>query len=97
MVIEEGVAEPQEIDEMWRIFIRSGRAPFELMDRVGLDVVLAIEEHYAAVRPELPAGPRKLLRDQIDRGWLGTKTGRGFYDYAAGPGGDDSGCDRAAG
>ena len=82
MVVEEGVAEPQEIDEMWRIFIRSGRSPFELMDRVGLDVVLAIEEHYAAVRPGLPAGPRKLLRDQIDRGQLGTKTGRGFYDYA---------------
>jgi 3-hydroxybutyryl-CoA dehydrogenase len=85
MVVEEGVAEPQEIDEMWRIFIRSGRSPFEAMDHVGLDVVLAIEEHYAAVRPALPAGPRKLLRDQVDRGRLGTKTGRGFYDYAGGP------------
>jgi len=88
MVVEEEVAEPEEIDEMWRIFIRSGRAPFELMDRVGLDVVLAIEEHYAAVRAGLPPGPRKLLRDQIDRGRLGTKTGRGFYDYAAAPEGD---------
>ena len=85
MVVEEGVAEPQEIDEMWRIFVRSGRSPFEAMDHVGLDVVLAIEEHYAAVRPGLPAGRRKLLRDQIDRGRLGTKTGRGFYDYAAAP------------
>jgi 3-hydroxybutyryl-CoA dehydrogenase len=85
MVVEEGVAEPQEIDEMWRIFVRSGRSPFEAMDHVGLDVVLAIEEHYAAVRHGVPAGPRKLLRDQIDRGRLGTKTGRGFYDYAAAP------------
>jgi 3-hydroxybutyryl-CoA dehydrogenase len=85
MVVEEGVAEPQEIDEMWRIFVRSGRSPFEAMDRVGLDVVLAIEEHYAAVRPGLPVGPRKLLRNHIDRGRLGTKTGRGFYDYAAAP------------
>ena len=85
MVVEEGVAEPQEIDEMWKIFVRSGRSPFEAMDHVGLDVVLAIEEHYAAVRPGLPAGPRKLLRDHIDKGQLGTKTGRGFYDYAAAP------------
>jgi 3-hydroxybutyryl-CoA dehydrogenase len=85
MVVEEGVAEPKDIDEMWKIFIRSGRSPFEAMDHVGLDVVLAIEEHYAAVRPGLPAGPRKLLRDQIDSGRLGTKAGRGFYDYAAAP------------
>jgi 3-hydroxybutyryl-CoA dehydrogenase len=85
MVVEEGVAEPQDIDEMWKIFVRSGRSPFEAMDHVGLDVVLAIEEHYAAVRHGLPAGPRKLLRDHIDRGRLGTKTGRGFYDYAAPP------------
>jgi 3-hydroxybutyryl-CoA dehydrogenase len=85
MVVEEGVAEPQEIDEMWRIFVRSGRSPFEMMDHVGLDVVLAIEEHYAAVRPGLPAGPRKVLRDHIDQGRLGTKTGRGFYDYTAAP------------
>ena len=70
---------------MWKIFVRSGRSPFEAMDHVGLDVVLAIEEHYAAVRPGLPDGPRKLLRDQIDRGRLGTKTGRGFYDHTAPP------------
>jgi 3-hydroxybutyryl-CoA dehydrogenase len=41
-----------------------GRAipPFRLMDRVRLDVVLNIEEHYAEVRPGIPEGPRKLLR-----------------------------------
>jgi 3-hydroxybutyryl-CoA dehydrogenase len=51
------------------------------MDRVGLDVVLAIEEHYAAVRYGIPEGPRKLLREYIDQGRLGVKTERGFYDY----------------
>ena len=50
------------------------------MDRVGLDVVLDIEEHYAAVRPGLPESPRNLLRDYIAQGRLGVKTGRGFYD-----------------
>jgi 3-hydroxybutyryl-CoA dehydrogenase len=52
------------------------------MDRVGLDVVLAIEEHYASIRPALPEGPRKLLREYIDRGSLGVKSGHGFYEYA---------------
>jgi 3-hydroxybutyryl-CoA dehydrogenase len=82
MVVEEGVATPEDIDEMWRIFTRPGIAPFELMDRVGLDVVLAIEEHYADVRDGIPEGPRALLRKYIDEGRLGVKSGGGFYDEA---------------
>lgn len=80
MVVEEGVASPEDVDEMWRIFTRPGVAPFELMDRVGLDIVLAIEEHYADVRTGLPEGPRELLRRYIDDGRLGAKSGGGFYD-----------------
>ena len=80
MVVEEGVAGPEDIDEMWRIFTRPGIPPFRLMDRVGLDVVLAIEEHYAGVRDGIPEGPRTLLRRYVDEGRLGEKTGRGFYD-----------------
>ena len=53
------------------------------MDRVGLDVVLAIEEHYADVRTGLPDGPRTLLRRYIDQGRLGEKSGRGFYDHTS--------------
>jgi 3-hydroxybutyryl-CoA dehydrogenase len=75
MVVEEGVAEPQEIDEMWRIFVRSGRSPFEAMDHVGLDVVLAIEEHYAAIRPGLPAGPRNSYRTRSIGGGSPPKLG----------------------
>jgi 3-hydroxybutyryl-CoA dehydrogenase len=82
MVVEEGVAGPEDVDEMWRIFTRPGIAPFELMDRVGLDVVLAIEEHYADVRTGIPEGPRELLRRYVDEGRLGVKSGRGFYDDA---------------
>jgi 3-hydroxybutyryl-CoA dehydrogenase len=53
------------------------------MDRVGLDIVLAIEEHYADVRDGIPEGPRKLLRQYIDDGRLGVKSGGGFYDEAS--------------
>jgi 3-hydroxybutyryl-CoA dehydrogenase len=81
MVVEEGVASPEDVDAMWEIFTRAGVPPFRLMDRVGLDVVLAIEEHYAAVRDDIPEGPRKLLREYTNQGRLGDKSGRGFYDY----------------
>ena len=83
MVVEEGVAGPEDIDEMWRIFTRPGIPPFRLMDRVGLDVVLAIEEHYADVRDGIPEGPRTLLRRYVDEGRLGTMSGGGFYDEAS--------------
>jgi 3-hydroxybutyryl-CoA dehydrogenase len=83
MVVEEGVASPEDVDGMWTIFVKPGIGPFELMDRVGLDVVLAIEEHYAAIRPGIPDGPRKLLREYVGQGRLGVKQGRGFYDHSA--------------
>ena len=79
-VVEEGVAKLEDIDRMWDLFTAHQPAPFRLMDRVGLDVVLAIEEHYAAVRKDVPEGPRKLLRRYVDDGRLGVKSGRGFYD-----------------
>jgi 3-hydroxybutyryl-CoA dehydrogenase len=81
MVVEEGVAPPEDVDAMWEIFTRAGVPPFRLMDRVGLDVVLAIEVHYAEVREGIPEGPRKLLREYIDHDRLGVKSGRGFYEY----------------
>jgi 3-hydroxybutyryl-CoA dehydrogenase len=65
---------------MWRIFTKPGIPPFRLMDRVGLDVVLNIEEHYASLRPDLPEEPRRLLREYVEQGRLGLKSGRGFYD-----------------
>ena len=82
MVVEEGVAAPEDVDGMWNIFTAPGIPPFRLMDRVGLDVVLNIEEHYASVRPGLPESPRRLLHRLIDEGKLGVKSGQGFYDYS---------------
>ena len=79
-VVEEGVATPEEVDRIFRLTLGTQRGPFRMMDAVGLDVVLDIEEHYAAERPGLPEGPRRLLRELVDRGDLGAKTGRGFYE-----------------
>jgi 3-hydroxybutyryl-CoA dehydrogenase len=80
-VVAEGVSTPEEVDAIYSRIFGIPAGPFRLMDTVGLDVVLDIEENYAEVREGIPQGPRDLLRDYIERGRLGRKTGRGFYDY----------------
>jgi 3-hydroxybutyryl-CoA dehydrogenase len=83
MVVAEGAATHDEVDRIWQEVFRSPAGPFRLMDQVGLDVVLDIEEHYAHIREGIPDGPRTLLREYLARGELGVKAGRGFYkDYA---------------
>ncbi|MFJ8545004.1 3-hydroxyacyl-CoA dehydrogenase family protein [Streptomyces sp. NPDC093586] len=85
-MVAEGVATPQDVDSMWMINTGAQAGPFRMMDQVGPDVVLDIENHCAAERPGLPAGPRELLHRYVDAGHLGVKTGRGFYDDYAGVG-----------
>jgi 3-hydroxybutyryl-CoA dehydrogenase len=80
-VVAEGVSTPEEVDAIYSRIFRVRAGPFRLMDAVGLDVVLDIEENYAKVREDIPQGPRELLRDYLRRGRLGRKTGGGFYDY----------------
>ena len=79
-VVAEGVSTPQDVDRMYQLNTGAAAGPFRMMDRVGLDVVLDIEEHYCAEHPEYPEGPRKLLRTYIAQGRLGVKSGAGFYD-----------------
>ncbi|PYH47421.1 3-hydroxyacyl-CoA dehydrogenase family protein [Aspergillus saccharolyticus JOP 1030-1] len=81
MVLEEGVATPEEVDQMYKAVLQTPKGPCEQMDVAGLDVILAIEEHYAQIRSGIPEGPRKYLREMVDRGDLGVKTGSGIFDY----------------
>ncbi|MGN7191405.1 MULTISPECIES: 3-hydroxyacyl-CoA dehydrogenase family protein [unclassified Curtobacterium] len=80
-VVADGVSTPEDVDAMFRINSGAPAGPFRMMDQVGLDVVLDIEDHYAAEDPHLPEGPRRLLHEYVDAGHLGVKTGRGFYRY----------------
>lgn len=81
-VVAEGVSTPEDVDAIMRANMGIPVGPFALMDQVGLDIVLDIEEHYAAETPTLPQGPRELLHRYVDAGKLGRKTGEGFYSYA---------------
>ncbi|KAH8704974.1 3-hydroxyacyl-CoA dehydrogenase [Talaromyces proteolyticus] len=80
-VVQEGVATPKEVDDIFKNVLKTPSGPFQLMDVVGLDVVLDIENHYAEDRAGIPEEPRVLLKDMIAEKKLGVKTGRGFYEY----------------
>jgi 3-hydroxybutyryl-CoA dehydrogenase len=80
MAVADGAATPEDIDRIWAEVFRSPVTPFRMMDQVGLDVVLDIEEHYASSREGIPEGPRALLREKLELGHRGVKSGRGFYD-----------------
>ena len=82
LVLAEGVSTPADIDRIFELSVLTNVGPLRMMDVIGLDVVLDIEEHYAAVNPSLPEAPRRLLQEYVGKGWLGVKTGRGFYEYA---------------
>lgn len=80
-VVADGVARPEDVDGMFKVNWRVPAGPFQMMDMVGLDVVLDIENHYAAESPHLPQSVRDLLQSYVDAGKLGIKTGEGFYTY----------------
>lgn len=81
-VVAEGHATPAEIDQLWQIVMGADPdGPFARMDRVGLDVVLDIERHYAAESGLARDAPPEFLAEMVAAGLLGVKTGRGFYDY----------------
>ncbi|MCB5291834.1 3-hydroxyacyl-CoA dehydrogenase family protein [Arthrobacter sp. SO3] len=81
LVVAEGVAEPRDVDALFADVFKSETTPFRFMDEVGLDVVLDIENHYCELAGvENKSAP--MLEEYIANGWLGVKSGRGFYnDY----------------
>ncbi|OCK80945.1 NAD(P)-binding protein [Lepidopterella palustris CBS 459.81] len=81
LALSEGVASPAEIDGIFKDVLKTPKGPCELMDVVGLDVVLDIEEHYAYKRIGIPEEPRELLREMVGKDLLGVKSGKGFYEY----------------
>ncbi|MEA2515743.1 MAG: 3-hydroxybutyryl-CoA dehydrogenase [Thermomicrobiales bacterium] len=80
-VVAEGHATPEEVDRLWCLVMESAPGPFARMDRVGLDVVLDIERRYAAESGDPDDDPPALLVELVERGMLGVKSGRGFYEY----------------
>ncbi|RLI25648.1 MAG: 3-hydroxybutyryl-CoA dehydrogenase [Candidatus Hecatellales archaeon] len=80
-LLMEGVAKPEDIDTAMKLGCNHPMGPFELMDLVGLDIVLAIAETLYQETGDPKFRPAPLLRKMVRAGLLGRKTGRGFYTY----------------
>jgi 3-hydroxybutyryl-CoA dehydrogenase len=81
-VVAEGVARPEDVDGLFKINFGVPAGPFQMMDLVGLDVALDVENHYCDEFEHLPKKSRDLLQSYVDAGKLGIKTGEGFYPYS---------------
>ena len=79
--VYEGVATPEAIDEVMKLGMNHPMGPLTLADFIGLDTCLYIMETLHEGFGDDKYRPCPLLRKYVKAGWLGRKTGRGFYTY----------------
>ena len=80
---EEGYGTPADIDAAMKLGCGHPMGPFELIDIVGLDVTYAILDSLHEEFRERSYAPAPLLEHMVRAGYLGRKSGRGFYDYSS--------------
>ncbi len=86
-IVEEGLATPQEVDEIVRSsfgFRLSAYGPFQICDQAGADTYYSIYEYLFSRLKRGQFKPSPLLKKQVEEGRLGLKTGHGFYEYKEG-------------
>jgi 3-hydroxybutyryl-CoA dehydrogenase len=82
-VLQEGLASKEEIDEGMKLGANHPIGPLALADLVGLDTFLSVMNVFHEEFNEPKYRPARLLKEMVDAGHLGRKTGRGFYQYAS--------------
>jgi 3-hydroxybutyryl-CoA dehydrogenase len=80
----EGIGSRDDIDAGMKLGTNQPMGPLTLADFIGLDTCLAIMEVLYNGTSDSKYRPCPLLRQYVDAGWLGRKSGRGFYDYSEG-------------
>ena len=79
--VYEGVATPEDIDTVMKLGMNHPMGPLQLADFIGLDTCLYIMEVLHEGFGDSKYRPCPLLRKYVKAGWLGKKSGRGFYEY----------------
>jgi 3-hydroxybutyryl-CoA dehydrogenase len=77
----EGLAGPEDIDDTMKLGANHPIGPLALADLIGLDVILHVMETLYQGFEDSKYRPSPLLKQMVDAGYLGRKTGRGFYKY----------------
>jgi len=81
--VYEGLASPEDVDTMMKLGANHPMGPLSLADLVGLDIVLNIMETLYSGFEDSKYRPSPLLKQMCDAGYLGRKTGKGFFAYAS--------------
>ena len=79
--LQEGLATKEDIDTAMKLGCNFPMGPFELLDYVGLDTALSIMEVMFQDTKDSKYRPCPLLRKYVEAGYMGRKSGRGFYEY----------------
>ncbi len=77
----QNVGKPEDIDTVMKLGMNHPMGPLALADLIGLDTCLAIMETLYDGFKDSKYRPCPLLRKYVETGWLGRKTGKGFYEY----------------